>query len=373
MLSNSIEQRDLLFSDYIHHCQNLIKKNRQDLGADEDKNRLIISANLPYELYPEPPIQGKKIKYGVVLLHGLLDCPFTLRELATHLQKKGMLCRAMLTPGHGTHPQDLFSVSYNDWIATMQYGITSLQSEVEQIFIIGYSTGAALALYQALYQPDTLSGIVLLSPAIKLKPIIELAVFLHNVKRKIGLKQTDWLSTTEEIDYVKYQSIPTEAVRQVSELTALIRHAHRQKSCSIPMLMALSKDDETTCSESARHFFSQTQHDKNKLIWYAMQQDHFDDKRIIIRNSTYPELNIRSFSHICLPFSSHNPHYGQQGDFLYASHPNSTIYGSYNRIEVDTFSLLNQIGLTEKKRRELTYNPDFNFLADSIDGFINSI
>ncbi len=64
---------------------------------------------------------------------------------------------------------------------------------------------------------------------------------------------------------------------------------------------------------------------------YAAENLKHPDSRILMRNSYYPDLNIVNFSHVCIPFSPQNPHYGQQGDYYKASHLDEhCYYGAYN-------------------------------------------
>ena len=73
-----------------------------------------------------------------------------------------------------------------------------------------------------------------------------------------------------------------------------------------------------------------------------------------------------------IPFAPNNSHYGQSGDYVNASHRHldNAVFGAYNRIEVRFFDYLQKIKLIRKGRRELTYNPDFNFMIDEIVKFI---
>ena len=90
--------------------------------------------------------------------------------------------------------------------------------------------------------------------------------------------------------------------------------------------------------------------------------------------SRYPDSNINHLSHIALPFSPNNRHYGNQGDHPYASRRDSykTDYGAYSRIEEDVYHLLFNLGLVKRKKYALTYNPDFDFMATSIINFIQN-
>lgn len=360
----------LPFSDYITGCRAIIKERRIDLQPAGSHANLIIDANSPFELYPSNPIHSvNRLKYGVLLLHGLLDCPYSLKDLGKHLQANGILCRSILLPGHGTTPEDLLSVSYQDWIKAVRYGVDSLSKEVDHIYLAGYSTGAALSVHEAL-QSSHLSGIILIAPAIRIKIPINLVVSWHYLKRWLHINHNQWIDKVKEIDYAKYLSIPFNAVNQVSKLTDVVRDLRQQRTLTCPIFMAVSREDETISSQKAIHFFSGLNNPRSQLLLYANTTETIADKRIHVRTTQYPDLNIKHFSHVALPYAPNNPHYGQHGDYLFASNQPGFLYGAFSRVEYKMLNRLHQLKLSKNKYRQLTYNPDFDYMADEITRFI---
>jgi esterase/lipase len=368
-----ISDSKLPFSDYIAKTKSIVTERRTDLEhVSTATAERIIDANSPYELYPTNPIQsGNKLKYGILLIHGLLDSPFSLREIGNHLQDAGMLVRSILLPGHGTNPADLLNVSYHDWLQAVRYGVNSLRDEVESIYLVGYSTGAALSVYQAL-QDNHIAGILLLSPAISIKAPVDAMVWWHQALAYFQRGNQEWLHQEAEIDYVKYLSLPFNPVSQVSKLTAVIKEMREHHTLKTPMFMVVSREDETISSDRAIQFFCRSKNAENRMLFYTSVIRNYTDSRIITRSSIYPELNIHYFSHVCIPFSPANSHYGQHGDYSRAARIDSTerIYGAYNYVELKLCRFLHKIGLMQKTRHELTYNPDFDFMAKKMAGFI---
>jgi esterase/lipase len=364
----------LPFNDYIAKTRHLIKERRADLRlvqpALADR---ILTANTPYEL---PPLQtlmlssNKGSKIGALLIHGLLDCPFSLRDIGQHLAEAGILCRSILLPGHGTQPQDLINVTYQDWIAAVRYGVASLKKEVDQIYLIGYSTGAALSIHQAMLDTQ-IAGLVLFAPAIHLKAPVEWVRRIHAFKKWLGLSHHPWLFHVKENDYVKYQSVAYNGVIQVNQLMQVIREKSRLHRLHCPLFMVVSEEDETISSTHAIDFFSSYLHTNSQLLLYSANSYQSSDARIRVRSSEYKELNIKNFSHICLPYAPHNMHYGIEGDYKEAAKPKKRItYGAYNRLVALAYDSLYRHKLTNQKRKILTYNPDFDFMAKSIQNFI---
>lgn len=362
----------LPFEAYLNACTAMIRARRTDLHKHLNVDpATIVEANAPFELLPTSSKWADQTpRTGVLFIHGLLDCPYTLRDVANRLCPQEILCRSILLPGHGTTATDLLNIEYHDWINATRYAIQSLKQEVDRIFIVGYSTGAALAICEAI-QDSEITGIVLLSPALKLKLPVDIVMGWRRFVTWLRNKHR-WAYQVDEVDYAKYHSIAFNPVKQVHQLTDAVAKLHRQHKLTTPMLMILSEDDETISSDAAVEFFIDSQCAQNKLIYYTAKQNRFDDARIAYRNSHFPKLHINNFGHVAIPFAPTNPYYGQHGTYAYASHPDTreNVYGGYNRLETKTTVFLQELGILRRIRRELTYNPDFDFMAQEILKFI---
>ena len=119
---------------------------------------------------------------GVVLLHGMSDSPYSLRALGETLHKSNYWVVGPRLPGHGTTPAALKKISWEDMADIVRLAVNHLAAKVgsKPIHIVGYSTGAPLALNFTL---DALAGnadpipssLVLISPAIGIHPLAGLA------------------------------------------------------------------------------------------------------------------------------------------------------------------------------------------------------
>lgn len=360
----------LSFADYITYCQNMIASRRTDLGKAGAHAQTIIEANSPFEFYPSHSLPNRsQLKYGILFVHGLFDCPFSLKEIATYLQADNVLCRAILLPGHGTRPADLLTATYQDWLQAVEYGVETLKKEVEQVFLLGYSTGAALSIYHAL-QDAAIKGVILLAPAIKIKTPVDI-IFNCSPLMTWMRRKKQWLYCEEEVDYTKYLSIAFNPVYQVNQLIELMNDMLNNCQLHCPVFLTISREDETISSHTAIDFFTQLTNPQNKLLLYSANHEHYSDERIIIRTSQHFPRHIKHLSHVGMPFSPANSHYGIEGDYIYASHSDTDcIYGAYNLLEENAFNLLYKLNLVKTKRRQLTYNPDFDFMTKMITKFV---
>lgn len=86
---------------------------------------------------------------GVLLIHGFLTAPSALRPLGEHLAAAGMTVLGLRLRGHGTHPDDLRGVCWQDWVADVQAGVAQLRESCAHVAVVGSSLGSVLALYVA--------------------------------------------------------------------------------------------------------------------------------------------------------------------------------------------------------------------------------
>jgi alpha-beta hydrolase superfamily lysophospholipase len=176
-----------------------------------------------------------------LLLHGLTDAPYTFRSLGKAFRDQGYQVLAMRLPGHGTAPSGLASLKWEDMAAAVRLGARHLASEVGEkpLHLIGYSTGAALALDYTLsaFEATDLrvpASLVLISPAIGIHPTAALAGFKTSLANVPGLGGLAWLQIVPEFDPYKYNSFPTNAGAQVHSLTTSVTERLRKRSQASP-------------------------------------------------------------------------------------------------------------------------------------------
>lgn len=376
-VDHPIHDPNLPFADYIQKTRAIIEQTRVDLNNNLNAER-IIEANSPFELYPDHPTGNQKIKYGALLIHGLFDSPIIMRDIGEFLKTQGILARGILLPGHGTVPGALLNIDYHDWLQAVHYGIETLAREVDHIFLVGYSTGASLAIYHAKKDPR-IAGLILTSPAFKIRSSIDFTANWHRII-SWAWERAKWVHIGKDNDYAKYQSFAFNAVYQVYRLTKEIKKMN-SGNLKCPMLMALSQDDKTVSPYASLKYFKNLTNIKNRLILYGNQASYANDARILRRGTAYPELHINSFCHVSIPIAPTNPHYGASGDYVFASRvyenlesSNPIVYGGYNKAEETFYTFfLYKLKLMKHRRQRLTFNPDFNFLMQEITRFIINI
>tara|TARA_R110000868_G_scaffold8205_9_gene42832 strand:+ start:9787 stop:10917 length:1131 start_codon:yes stop_codon:yes gene_type:complete len=359
-LNTTFTQEGMPFDQYLADVQSKIKRARIDLmPANEEE---IVRANSPFEFKAEN-FDGQ---HGILLVHGLLDSPLFVRKLAKHFCQQGFLCRSVLLPGHGTVPGDLLHVDYKEWIKAVEYGIHSFKGEVEHLHYIGFSTGGALGIYSALTR-EPFESMMLIAPACKLTQKVSYANLFFGLKRWMT-HEDKWVMKAESWDYAKYQAVPMNAAWQVQKLIERNNRLLDRHSIPIPMAMILTKDDESTVAESAYQLFEKHENAQNRMLYYTGDEMCSTDKRIDVRNSSFPAENILDFSHVCMTIPPNHKHYGIDGDYLEPLHENPkaeefTVYSG----------ALTKQNLKHYNLRRLTYNPDYEYTLSFLNQFIQSI
>ena len=202
---------------------------------------------------------------AVLLLHGMSDSPYSLRALGQALQQRGFAVLGLRMPGHGTIPSGLLDLRWQDMAAVVRLGMQYLAQRTpdKPLYIIGYSTGAALALDYVLdnagagetatAQP-AVSRLVLISPAIGVSPAAALAKWSRRLAELPGLERLAWLDIEPEFDPYKYNSFATNAAEQVYELTQSVGHrlANRAPTAPpLPPMLILKSTVDATVSNNA--------------------------------------------------------------------------------------------------------------------------
>jgi len=109
---------------------------------------------------------------GILISHGFVGTPQSVRFLGEYIAKQGFTVCAVRLKGHGTHYEDMESCLYNDWIQSLEEGYRLLQQHCREIFIIGQSMGGALTAQLASKHQD-IAGIILINAAMTSIPVLE--------------------------------------------------------------------------------------------------------------------------------------------------------------------------------------------------------
>jgi alpha-beta hydrolase superfamily lysophospholipase len=209
--------------------------DRYSSGSAADPRKGEPDWNRSFELKVDKP------RGAVLLIHGMSDSPYSLRTLGKALNQRGFWVIGMRMPGHGTAPSGLRHVSRYDMAAAVRIGMTHLDKKVngKPVHIIGYSTGAPLALEFALDALDGKSApvpgsLILISPAIGIHRAAGLASFKDWLSNIPGLDDMAYTQIQPEFDPYKYNSFATNAADVVHGLTRSVASRIEQRASANP-------------------------------------------------------------------------------------------------------------------------------------------
>ena len=374
------------FTQYINKTKKHIEKATK--GNLETK---WIEARLPFEFKPDKNKCGNNVslpyKKGVLLIHGLTDSPFMLRDIGNEFKNKCYWVRSILLPGHGTIPGDLLNVKYSEWIKATNAGIESFETIVEELYIVGFSTGASLTLHHVLSKnnPKNIKGLILISPGIKENTSFG---FVAGWLATIGkyLPRLSWLDVLPDKDRVKYESFTANAGAQFHFLTKDMRRLANSKNIiKLPLFIAIGSKDATIDPLIAKDFFcNQTQNSKNFMIWYTGEVNIKEKNAICeggtikIRTISNKTLGILNYSHLSLPINPLNKYYGKDGEYKNClAYTDKISELKQCEQEINANSKVKYGEKNDKNGgypiRRLTFNPDFNNMMKEIFIFIQSL
>ncbi len=230
---------------------------RYSSGSIADPLKYNPNWNRSFELATDRPVGG------VLLLHGMSDSPYSLRALGQALNKNNYWVIGLRLPGHGTAPSGLKYINVRDMAAAVELGMEHLAATVgnKPIHIVGYSTGASLALnytFNVIGRRDgpEPASLVLVSPAIGVHSAAAFARFKNRLSIIPGLGGFAWLDVMPEFDPYKYNSFATKAGDVVYRLTQTVSRLLASMDRSVlkndlPPIMVFKSTVDATVSTDA--------------------------------------------------------------------------------------------------------------------------
>lgn len=192
--------------------------------------------------------QGNRI--GCLCLHGFMASPNEVKWLGEFLAQQGYTVYCPLIAGHGTHPQDVIDLTWNDYYTSVVEGYTRLSQTCDQIFVCGLSMGGMLALLLASEYPVT--GVGVLAAPLHFPRRMRFAAWVKYVQpyqpaptppKMTALVKAEQLRRGEPtVGRVRYEDWPMAAIDQLYQLSFAVRGA--LPKVTAPLLMIYSEKDD---------------------------------------------------------------------------------------------------------------------------------
>lgn len=240
-------------------------------------------------------------EFGVLLLHGMSDSPYALSNVAHHFKGKAHILGLRL-PGHGTLPSGLTRLHWQDLTAAVDLATGHMRQQLngKPLFVVGFSTGAAVALNHELVRISQnkaadYAGMIFISPAIGLAPIALGARWQSRIGALLELDKLQWNSIQIEYDPFKYTSFAVNAGDVVYRLAEhnqqLLQQLTLQQREHIPSILSFqSVVDDTVSSLAVLSQLYQNLPDKgHELVLFDMNRLNVNAK-MVARDPLLPLL-----------------------------------------------------------------------------------
>ncbi len=249
------------------------EKNHYTQAQYGDINRKEVNLAEPSPFFIQPEQANG---FGVLLVHGLLASPAELKDYGRYLAKQGYTVLGIRLKGHGTSPYALREQSWEDWYGCVQRGFEILKAYCQKIFIVGFSTGGALALKLGAEQLPEIVGIVAVSvpvkyvnPALMLVPLLQAAnTLIEWVSSLEGVKP--FVENPTEHPDINYHHVPARALYELRQLIAQLDSI--LPKVNLPVLVVYADNDPVVAASSAQILYDSLGSRNKKLC--PVQSDH---------------------------------------------------------------------------------------------------
>jgi carboxylesterase len=199
---------------------------------------------------------------GVLLLHGFTATPVEVRSLAERLCDRGYTVAGPLLPGHGTVPEDLNRVRWQDWVDVAEGSYQQLAGQCDRVFIAGESMGGVVALYLASEHPEAL-GVMVYAPAIELT----LGRFGRFALRIVA-PFVPWRPKPGLDEEERWQGYRVDPLRGAGQLLRLQRETRRRLArIRQPLMVVMARLDTTVDPGAGKIILDGVRSETKELYW----------------------------------------------------------------------------------------------------------
>jgi carboxylesterase len=187
---------------------------------------------------------------GVLLCHGFTGSPRSLRPWADFLAEAGLSVSLPLLPGHGTSWQEMNHTTSDDWLAAAGAALAELRGRCDEVFLMGLSMGACLALRLAETAPGPdLRGLVLVNPSLApdTKLFLVAPLLKHLIKSMPAIGNDIKKPGADELSYDRVPAVAAATLPRLWKATA-----RDLPQVSSPVLVYRSTEDHVVGPPSMR-------------------------------------------------------------------------------------------------------------------------
>ncbi len=357
------------FANYASAVREEVKRYR--LPFDPESAEQEVELVSPLELPLGASCNGQSSGIAI-LVHGLSDTAFSLRDIGSVLAESCFNSRLVLLPGHGTRAGDLLTTRHGDWQKTLNYLIDQAVNETDTVMLIGFSLGGVLTLDAALQRQDDIDGVIGISPAYYLSSarLAKWANLVAPISR--------WVDRGVQDDPLRYEAMPTRGVAETwSAMTNLHKNFDRYGPVRIPWMLAQSMDDAVVVPEQNEQLWKQQATNPNsQLIRFVSTQQYPAEQRVLTLPGSSEADRVIALTHLAIHQSPANPHYGENGTYRNCGGNMPREPEKIKQCEESEevwYGLWSTEQKTDQAMAFSTFNPSFDQLANEIKSFVSRL
>jgi len=208
-----------------------------------------------------------------LLLHGLGGGAYELQLLGQALYEQGLTVQGILYPGHDRPARQMPASTWHEWYGATLSAFQELHAQFDAIAVIGFSTGATLALHLAHSQP--VAQLVLLCPFLRIyrpwfaplpaEPLVRAIApwIAHLPRRALPIRDAQMRQQAEAAAFFK--SFNLRAVGSALDLIAQVEA--ELPSITTPTLILQTRADDTVDPHGAQQIYEQLASTHKELHW----------------------------------------------------------------------------------------------------------
>ncbi|MDR2213345.1 MAG: alpha/beta fold hydrolase [Pseudomonadales bacterium] len=291
-------------------------------GRLNAKDKATLDNLAPFLLEPDPGCpraSSGKWPRGVVLTHGLIDSPYSMRPLGEALRGHCLLVYGLLLPAHGSRPGALRDSSWREWAEAEHWAAQRVGEQVERVVLGGHSAGATLAVLEAERNPQV-QALVLFAPAFGINDSARYAKFLAPLS--LAFPAAAWFEVKPDSARYRYESFP---FRAAAETWALIQATWQQTRAAprnLPTFTVLSRPDNTVDADAALAFMAANTNAASHTLLYSQHPEN--EGAVAARVQVLPSADLTGgllgISHLGLMTPPNHPEYGRDGAYRNCGH-----------------------------------------------------
>jgi len=224
---------------------------------------------MPQPSHLDPgPYSSQAGPNGVLLIHGFTGSVAETRPMGEYLAARNLTVRCPLLPGHGTSPQDLTRIEWQDWTGAVEAELQALLETCDRAFVGGLSLGALLTLWLGARHP-AIAGLIPMAPALEVRNrMLPLTVGLRHVLKynPLGPMGDADLGDPAALDRIWcYDQLPLWGAAEVFLLQREVRQA--LPSIRQPILLFQGRRDQQLTERAARRVYDGVSSVDKTLVW----------------------------------------------------------------------------------------------------------